>query len=138
MATIVPVLHGGCLCGAVRYSVRCDEPVVDYCHCAMCRKASGGVVSAWIQVPPADFTLTHGTVADHVSSERGTRHFCPRCGAQLYMTDPDGRSVGVTVGTLDDPEAIRPTVHGWDSSRPSWLHITDDLPRYDEAPPYDL
>ncbi|WP_181703885.1 GFA family protein [Chthonobacter albigriseus] len=134
----VPVLSGGCLCGHVRYEVRCEDPFVDYCHCVMCRKAGGGTVTAWIQVTPADFRVTAGEAAGYRSSERATRHFCPRCGAQLYMTDPAGKSVGVTVGTLDDPERIRPTVHGWDGARVSWLHIADDLPRFPADIPYDV
>ena len=35
------MIGGGCLCGAVRYSVS-GEPVVQlYCYCTDCRKVSG-------------------------------------------------------------------------------------------------
>ena len=132
------VLSGGCLCGRTRYAVRHAAAVVDYCHCAMCRKAGGGVVTAWLQVAPGDFRLTAGAASAYRSSARATRHFCPTCGAQLYMTDDDGRSVGITVATLDDPALVPPTVHGWDSARISWCVLADDLPRYPEDPPYDL
>lgn len=133
-----PVLEGGCLCGAVRYKVRFNTPYIDYCHCVMCRKSTGGLAPAWIQVEPADFTLTRGTLGVFVSSPKASRHFCTRCGSQIAMTDPAGRSTGITVATLDDPEAVRPTVHGWDSARPSWLCIADDLPRHPEDVPYDI
>jgi hypothetical protein len=132
-------LQGGCLCGEVRFAIEAlAGDVVDYCHCSQCRKASGAPVTAWIQVAPARFELTTGEPKSFRSSERGMRWFCPACGSQLYMTDPENRSVGVTLGSLDEPERMKPTVHGWASAAVSWHVIDDDLPRHDRDPPYDL
>ncbi|HEY2660831.1 MAG TPA: GFA family protein [Caulobacteraceae bacterium] len=132
-------LTGGCLCGAVRYAIEAlDGDVADYCHCGQCRKASGAPVTAWIQVAPARFAVAAGQAKPFQSSDRATRWFCRDCGGQLYMTDDEGRSVGVTLGSLDQPASVTPTVHGWDSARVGWLCIADDLPRYDREPPYDL
>lgn len=41
-------LSSGCLCGAVRYTVNA-APRVHYCHCDMCRRATGSAfaVLAW-------------------------------------------------------------------------------------------
>ncbi|MDR3509957.1 MAG: GFA family protein [Caulobacteraceae bacterium] len=123
----------------MRYAVVAEPgDVADYCHCGQCRKASGTPVTAWIQVPPSRFEVTQGQAKAFASSARATRWFCGDCGAPLYMTDPEGRSVGVTLGTLDDPNAVRPTVHGWFSARVAWLKIQDPLPRHAEDPPYDL
>ena len=132
-------LNGGCLCRAIRYRVQTlDGDVADYCHCGKCRKASGAPVTAWIQVPPSRFHITQGQAAGFASSDHSTRWFCAACGSPLYMTDNANRSVGVTLGTLDDAGAVRPTVHGWTSKRLAWLQIADDLPRHAESPPYDL
>lgn len=130
-------LGGGCLCGAIRYEVDAADGIVDLCHCRDCRRASGGIAVAWLQVRPERFRLVSGTPASYLSSPKGRRHFCPRCGAQVAMTDPNGRSTGVTVATLDDPEAVHPDAHGWDRQRPSWLRLDDELPRFAEDPPYD-
>jgi hypothetical protein len=130
-------LTGRCLCGAVGYALDPTGGVADFCHCGACRRAGGAAAVAWIQVPPAQFRLTRGTPARHHSSARSARHFCAACGSQLFMTDPEGRSVGVTLGTLDDPEAVRPAAHGWDARRPSWLMLCDGLPRYPGEAPYD-
>jgi hypothetical protein len=111
---------------------------VDYCHCGQCRKASGAPVTAWLQVPPARFRVIAGAAAGFVSSPAATRWFCGACGSPVYMTDAEGRSVGVTLGTLDEPDAVAPTVHGWDRTRVEWLRLDDGLPRYAEARPYDL
>ena len=132
-------LTGGCLCGAVRYQVEAlAGDVADYCHCGQCRKASGAPVTAWIQVAPARYAVTAGQAKAFRSSNRATRWFCGDCGSPLYMTDDEGRSVGVTLGTLDGPSAVTPTVHGWASAQVEWLDLTDDLPRYERDPPYDL
>ncbi|QUD88394.1 GFA family protein [Phenylobacterium montanum] len=132
-------LQGGCECGGVRYAVEAlPGDVADYCHCGQCRRTSGAPVTAWIQVSPRRFSVTKGQAKAFRSSSRATRWFCRDCGGQLYMTDDEDRSVGVTLGTLDDPAAVTPTVHGWESARVRWLCIADDLPRYEREPPYDL
>jgi hypothetical protein len=33
---------GGCLCGERRYEFRGDPPHSGYCHCDMCKRATGG------------------------------------------------------------------------------------------------
>jgi hypothetical protein len=132
-------LTGGCLCGAIRYEVLYEaDAVVDYCHCRQCQLASGAPVIAWMQVPPAAFRVVRGSAAGYAWSPTAKRWFCAACGSPLYMTDADGRSVGVTLGSLDNPEAVPPTVHGWESERIGWFHVADELPRYEQAPPYDL
>ncbi|HUW80527.1 MAG TPA: GFA family protein, partial [Acidocella sp.] len=128
-------LTGACLCGTIKYEIlKHASDVVDYCHCRQCQRASGAPVLAWLQVAPERFKLTHGLAKSFASSAHATRWFCPDCGAQLYMTDSLGASVGVTLGTLDMPDLVRPTVHGWESERLGWFYIADDLPRYPQAP----
>ena len=36
--------------------------------------------------------------------------------------------------TLDDPAALPPRMHIWNSSRIPWLVVNDDLPRHAEIP----
>lgn len=133
----ITVLTGGCLCGQIRYRITTLAADVDFCHCEMCRRWSGAPVSAWAQVPVSQFRLTRGTATPYTSSKTGTRYFCPTCGASVFMTDPDGTSVGIMLGTLDDAEALRPTGHGWWSAHVSWLKLDDKLPRWPKDPPYD-
>ncbi len=131
-------LSGGCLCGRVRYLAESADAIVDYCHCDSCRRSTGGATVAWMQVRPDRLRLVAGEAAAFSASPRATRHFCRDCGSQLYMTDPAGRSIGVTVGTLDDKNAVAPAAHGWDSDRPRWLCLADDLPRFTGDPDYDV
>ncbi|HJO71840.1 MAG: hypothetical protein QF450_02545 [Rhodospirillales bacterium] len=37
--------------------------------------------------------------------------------------------VDVAVGSLDEPSAVWPRDHIWDTSRIPWAHIADGLPR---------
>jgi hypothetical protein len=131
-------LTGACLCGAIAYEISTDtNDVADYCHCAQCRRANGAPVVAWVQVSPDHFRVTAGQARAFASSSHAARWFCGACGSHLYMTDETGRSIGVTLGTLDNPGAVLPTVHGWESERIAWFELKDHLPRYSQAPPYD-
>lgn len=132
-----PDATGGCLCGQVRYAFDPDGSVTDYCHCVTCRKASGALGVAWVQVVPAAFRVTKGEPAAYRSSRDNRRFFCSGCGSPLFMADDPGNSIGILVGSLDDPEAFRPIAHGFDQDRVSWFILADDLPRHPGPPPHD-
>src|SRR5437879_2452851 len=87
---------GGCLCGAVRYSVRGDPVHVRRCHCADCRKESGSAFSVYAQWPVEAFEMS-----GEISSYDG-RGFCPRCGSRLLGTaDPDDTLIEIRIGRMD-------------------------------------
>ena len=127
---------GGCLCGAVRY-VASGEPVaVALCHCSMCRRAGGAPMVAWALFPADAFRWEKGAPAVYPSSPGVERRFCNACGTQLVATaDYMPGLADVTVGSLDDPAALPPQFHIWDSRRIAWLATADDLPRHAEFPP---
>lgn len=97
---------GGCLCGAVRYGITAPVDHLDVCHCAMCRKHSGGIATT-VAVQPDQIDWT-GT--DHIgvysSSEWAERGFCKTCGSSLFwrMTaeGPAQGYLSLSAGTLDD------------------------------------
>jgi hypothetical protein len=133
------ILSGACLCGAIAYEIDyIAGDVADICHCVQCRRSSGAASLPWVQVPPGRFRLTQGAPRAYASSSQARRWFCAGCGTQLYMTDDANRSVGVTLGSLDRPEAVSPTVHGWMCEHVGWEALDETLPRYDKAPPYDF
>jgi hypothetical protein len=71
------VRTGGCLCRAVRYSVRGDPVDVRRCHCADCRKESGSAFTVYAHWPVDAFEMS-----GEISSYDG-RGFCTRCGSRL-------------------------------------------------------
>jgi hypothetical protein len=129
-------LDGGCLCGGVRYRIGAAPSHADYCHCRMCQRAAGAPVVAWLTVAREAFAWTRGAPAVYRSSARAERLFCAECGTQLAfreIEEPD--QVDVTLASLDQPQAVRPSHHIWTASRIAWFDIADDLPRYPENGP---
>jgi Glutathione-dependent formaldehyde-activating enzyme len=47
---------GGCLCGAVRYTVTGEIKDVSHCHCSMCRKAHGAAFATYASVSSQSFS----------------------------------------------------------------------------------
>ena len=113
-----PPLAGGRLCEAVRYRVTAEPMGSAYCHCRMCQRRSGAPAGATVEVPAGGLEFMRGEPADYRSSPTAERLFCRDCGTELYFTlldDPP--SLSLNLGTLDDPEAVRPTKHIWTSSQ---------------------
>lgn len=129
-------LEGGCLCGRVRYRLMRVKSAY-WCHCTMCRRASGSAALPWVSVAREDLTFTAGTSALFESSPGVTRHFCGNCGSPILFDMARESDVDVTIGTLDDPDRVMPTHHIWIATT---LHMANDLgsglPRYEgERPP---
>ncbi len=109
------VLEGGCLCGAVRYRLRHPRSAY-WCHCTMCRRASGSAALPWVSVVRADFEVTQGALATFSSSPGVARGFCGACGSPIVFDMAREAEVDVTLGTLDTPDALPPTHHLWTRS----------------------
>ena len=108
MAEASPNLTGGCQCGAVRYRLDAAPNGATICHCRMCQKAGGGPFMAFAGVPAPAFILTRGEVTWWKSSEIADRGFCRDCGTPLTYRGASSGRVGITLGSLDDPEAVPP------------------------------
>lgn len=129
-------IRGGCLCQEIRYEVRGEPLSVAYCHCTICRRASGASPVAWATISKASLVITRGQPARYQSSLLAKRSFCARCGSQLffsYETGPD--EIDVTVGSLDKPDLWKPTYHIFTKSRSAWAVLQDGLPQYEEDGP---
>lgn len=120
-------MTGGCLCGAIRYRMSEKPDYASYCHCGMCRKATGapfaGFVEAaghiaWDPEPPAEFASSPGIL----------RRFCRICGSALTFETDD--IVFVTLGSLDKPEDVRVQCHTYTEFRLPDILISDDLPSH--------
>ena len=130
--------RGGCLCGAVSWSVEGELELTHACHCSMCRKAHGTAFGTFASVKAPGFRWTGGreTVQTYRSSEINVRPFCGRCGSKLPNPDPGGERVTFPLGPLDGHEpGTRLLAHIFVGSKASWHEITDRLPRYPAWPP---
>jgi len=122
-------MTGGCLCGRVRYEVDVENDEAYLCHCRMCQKACGGVAEAFKNVKrDALRWLSEPNWYD--SSDSARRPFCSTCGSPLGFEYKEKRDdLDLTVGSFDDPSALRPVKHIWTQGLlPAWLN-TEGLPR---------
>ena len=120
---------GGCLCGAVRYVATGAPLNVRVCHCITCRRITGSAFFARAQFPRDAVTVT-GETAGHLSSEDLVRRFCPTCGSVLFADRGD--LLSVSLGTLNDPDALPPQAQVFVSRQVAWLPLDPELPCYDE------
>ncbi len=129
-------MNGGCLCGAVRYHIEGTPIDGFHCHCSMCRRSAGAGHLSWSMVPTRRFHIDAGEVKIYESSNQVHRGFCALCGTQMlskYLSDAD--HVYITMGTLDDPGAVKPTSHIFADTTLAWDEQDDGLPRYSGMPP---
>jgi hypothetical protein len=129
-------LEGGCLCGAIRYELASVPFDAGYCHCGICRRASGAPVLAFATVPLDDFVVRTGKPRRFRSSNFGERWFCGDCGTPLAMhVDHQPDTIDFTVASLDLPELVVPAFHIFFASRVGWFDTADDSPRHDAFRP---
>ena len=130
------MIQGGCLCGAVRYSI-VREPVFQlYCYCTDCRRVSGTDGYAAYVVQRSDLTLDQGEPTSFsVTAKSGrtnTRNFCGKCGSRLWA-DLELGLASVAGGSLDDPEVFQPTMVHCENDAPSWGRVPQKLESLSDA-----
>lgn len=138
MATKFPI-SGGCLCGAVRYTVLAPARSVEHCHCSICRRVHGALACTGAVVTRDELRIDQGrdNLSSYESSPGGHRKFCRTCGSPMFF-EVDGFSGeayfmpatldgGVHPGHPPDSEC-----HIYVESKAEWETITDDLPQFPE------
>ena len=112
-------LAGGCLCGAVRYTISIPVSTLRACHCLNCQKSSGAAGTVNAVVPTDSFRITKGETRkyDDSATQSGrtlSRHFCAECGSPIYShRNPNPGFVVVRAGTLDDSSGMKITGNIW-------------------------
>lgn len=115
------------MCGAVRYEARVTTSENWYCHCRMCQKSTGSVVSTSAIVPKSRLQIIKGDPKFYRSSQNIDRGFCSDCGSPMFFRPGNEDWISILSGTLDDPELAPPEGHYGVESWISWLKIEDDL-----------
>ena len=129
--------EGGCLCGAVRYTLASEPAMSMVCHCIHCQKQSGTSFSLIVAVPASDIKITGEVQTYEDQGESGNtlqRQFCGKCGSPLFTLVPSAPNmVFIKAGTLDDTSGIAPAVHIWTKSKQEWLDL-GDAPQVERNP----
>ena len=137
--TSKPFVTGGCLCGAVRYSITGEPAGTGQCHCKDCQRASGTGHMSLARFKKDDVamsgqTASFASVAD--SGNINTRHFCPQCGSRLYGENSAFPGiVNVSVCCMDDNDWFVPGRVVYAKDRPKWDVTSTDVPNFDRMPP---
>ena len=133
-------ITGGCLCGAVRYSIEAEPKFIRHCWCRDCQYigAGAGTVNVFFAT---EAVKVEGALADYASPAASGnlmhRRYCPSCGTPVFtQTEARLHFIGVRAGTFDDPELAKPQMAIWTSSAPSWAAFEADIPHEPkQAPP---
>ena len=124
---------GGCLCGAVRYEISGEPRFSPLCHCRMCQRWTGSAMLATVAFDRDAVVFTKGEPRVYWSSDVSERGFCQNCGSSLFTRYTSGGAIdhiiSIGLGTLDDPECVRPDVHYGAEAELSWMRREDGLPR---------
>ncbi|MBT0959514.1 GFA family protein [Alphaproteobacteria bacterium KMM 3653] len=122
---------GGCLCGAVRFTVEAPLKDGDACHCSQCRRMSGHYWAS-TDVPAADLEVEG---VEHVrwyqSSPKVMRGFCGTCGSTLFWNPIYRDWISISLGAFDGATGARLHSHIFVSGKGDYYDITDGLPQKD-------
>lgn len=125
--------EGGCLCGQVRWRASGSPANVRVCHCRLCQRWTGAPFFA--RAVFLDSAIERcGETTRWPTSPRIDRLSCARCGTPMFAEPKDAPPrLGVSLASLDDPQAIRPDCHIWASSKLDWVCLDDGLPQHREG-----
>jgi hypothetical protein len=133
------LMDGGCLCGAIRYTLRGPALFVSQCCCRDCQKATGTGHTTIVGVHRDQLQIKHGTPKTYTSKGASggdvVRHFCAECGGRLYTSGTlPGEVVMVQAGSLDDPNRISPESVIYVKDALAWDRFDAALPRFQGLP----
>ena len=130
-------LTGGCLCGAVRYSITTSQTLHYLCHCSDCRKHGGTPFHCGIVVPADELSVDGEPKVYTKPADSGrtiARYFCGDCGGHLMTSPwPDPTRYSIKAGTLDKPELYKPVAEIWRQSFVEWADRHADLEPFEQA-----
>jgi hypothetical protein len=111
---------GGCHCGAVRFETKGAPKFVARCHCADCRRSTGGAFSTWVGFN-ADQVRWPAPPQTYESSKGVKRGFCSSCGTPVsYQGEKWAGEMHFLIGVFDDPSAFVPTGDAFGKEALAW------------------
>lgn len=124
------VIHGGCLCGAVRFTAELPSKWCAHCHCKMCRRAHGAGYVTWVGFESPRFKLEAGEhlLQWYESSSGARRGFCKTCGStMLFESARWPGETHIALGCIEDPIDREPQANVFFDSHVNWMPINEAL-----------
>ena len=120
---------GGCLCGAVTFTVTGDLAAPNACHCNQCRKQSGhywvstDLLESNVEIKGAD------AITWYHSSPKVRRGFCAKCGSFLFWNPTVNDTIAIGMGAFDAATAAKLALHIFTEQKGDYYEIADGLPQ---------
>ena len=127
---------GRCMCGQIQYELSEDPRWVAVCHCRDCQRSAGAPMVVWAMFPESGVKVTSGAPKEVNSSGTAMRSFCPECGTGLFYRNAVilPGLVDVQAATLDNPNALPPTIQIQTAERQSWIPHLATLTAFERFP----
>src|SRR3546814_8890935 len=110
--------NGGCQCGAVRYQAKGEPIMAAICHCSMCSRPNAAPVVAWAMFEDSQVTFTRPRPRNFASSQGAEHGFCgTSCTPISFTAEYIPGLIDITIGSLDQPDSIKPELHYWQIGR---------------------
>jgi hypothetical protein len=117
-------ITGGCLCGAVKFSLESRVKAFYLCHCEQCKRLTGSAFAANILTGIDNIEWHSGkrniSKYEHASREF-SKSFCKQCGSALPVVNKTGTSLVVPAGSLDEQPNLKPQANVFALEEASWL-----------------
>lgn len=130
---------GGCLCGAVRFTVSGPFQRFALCYCSRCRKATGSAHASnlFTEAGNVEWLAGRDLLRRHEleGAERFSRTFCTTCGSPVPCVSRDGRRLLVPAGCLDEGPGIPPGFRIYLADRPAWAADMEAVQGFEGARP---
>lgn len=127
------VISGGCLCGAVKFSVNDSFDDFYFCYCQQCRKITGSSHASNLVTSIDNIQWTRGSDKvirfDH-PTQIFTKVFCSQCGSGLPYKSKNGQSLVVPAGSLDSEPSKAPKAQIFCSEKVEWFKKGILAPEY--------
>jgi hypothetical protein len=134
----VASMRGSCLCGGVRFELTGSFDGVAHCHCASCKKLSGGAATTSGLIATSAIRILEGEelLRTFQPTDGKAKTFCAACGSNLFGAGyPESEASTVRLAALDSGLDQQPRAHIFVGSVAPWETLPEDgLPRFDERP----
>lgn len=122
-------VRGSCLCGGVEFEIPEAPTEMRFCHCASCKKLSGGGATANARVRSDSIRILKGgdLVQTYQPAEGSAKTFCLACGSNLFGGGwPESEMCSVRVTTFGEDFDAKPIAHLFSRSVARWETLPDD------------
>ncbi len=120
---------GHCQCGGVTFKVP-TAGFVESCHCAMCRRMTGGGPFFGISCHKGVTITADKTLKWYHSSDWARRGFCGSCGTALFYNLKGSEFYSVSSGSLTLPDDLPLAKEYFIDSKPGYYSLAGERPRF--------